>query len=261
MRRLLLFFLMTFVIFALVVGGLLYTADQWIPTITARLGKTEEANKLLIVLPAAIATLLAALTSGVSTLIQTSAQRAVNKELADQKAAIEAELDRKRNVLLEQLDDKKTENMKILENHKTSLAKDLDEHRDEISRKRAELSEAIDNLKEAHQTATYYRFFVGQLRVGAFSSKETKPYHTKLVIERSRLPRESALYLEWCEFMQWGRVLEEKAGKRRAPGQMELWEEIAPDHGNRELGLIFADSGERVLNLIEEEIAKLRAMR
>lgn len=261
MWRLLLFFLITFVIFALVVGGLLYTADQWIPTITARLGKAEEANKLLIVLPAAIATLLAALTSGVSALIQTGAQRAMNRELADQKADIDADLDRKRNSLLEQLDSKKTENMKVLEDHKTSLAKGLDEHRDEISRKRAELNEAIDNLKEARETATYYRFFVGQLRLGAFSGKETKLYHTKLVIDRGRLPRESALYQEWCEFMQWGRVLEEKAGKRKAPGQMEVWEEIVPDHGNRELGLIFADSGERVLTLIEDEIAKLRAMR
>ncbi|MHC6157659.1 hypothetical protein ACVSQB_38555 [Bradyrhizobium elkanii] len=258
MVRLFLFFLIAFVIFACAVGGLLYTADQWIPMITTRLGKPEEANKLLVVLPAAIATLLAALTSGLSALMQTGAQRAMNRELAAQKAAIDEDLDRKRNALLEQLDTKKTENMKALEDHKTDLAKEVDEHRDEISRKRAALSESVDYLKEARETATYYRFFVGQLRVGAYSAKETKPYHAKLVMARDRMPRESELYLEWCAFMQWGRVLEEKAGKRKVPGQVEVWEEIAPEQGDCQLGLIFANSGERVLTLIEDEIEKLR---
>ncbi|WP_139859095.1 hypothetical protein [Bradyrhizobium ivorense] len=261
MWRLFLFFLITFVIFAGVVGGLLYTADQWIPIVTTRLGKAEETNKLLVVLPAAIATLLAALTSGVSALMQTGAQRAMNRELATQKAAIDEDLDRKRNTLLEQLDNKKTDNMKALEDHKTLLAKELDEHRDEISRKRAELGEEIEYLKEARDTATYYRFFVGQLRVGAYSGRETKAYHAKLVIARDRLPRESDLYLEWCAFMQWGRLLEENAGKRKTTGQVEVWEEPIPEHGDLELGVIFADSGERVLALIEEAIAHLRTTR
>ncbi|WP_025038410.1 hypothetical protein [Bradyrhizobium sp. DOA9] len=260
MGRILLFFLITFVVFAAIVGGLLYTADHWMPLLAARFGKPEETNKLFVVLPAAIATVLAALTSGVGALLQAGAQRSMNRDLAAQKAKIDEDLDKKRNDLLKELEDKKTDNMKILEGHKTSLAKDLDKHRDEISRKRAELDEQIDCLKEARDVATYYRFHVGQLRTGTYSIKETKPYHSKLAIIQHRLPGESELLREWRHFTEWGHALEEKAERRKAPGQIEVWEEIVPDHGARELGLIFAGSAQRVLALIEEEMAKLRAI-
>jgi hypothetical protein len=61
--------------------------------------------------------------------------------------------------------------------------------------------------------------------------------------------------------MQWGLLLEENAGKRKAAGQVEVWEEPIPEHGDRELGVIFAESGERVLALIEDAITHLRATR
>lgn len=261
MQRIILFFVITFAIFAAAVYGLLSTAGQWIPIVTSTFGKQEEANKFLIVIPAAVATLLAALTAGVTALLQVSAQRAMNKELAEQKAAIDVELDKKRNALLVELEEKKAENMKVLEDHKSGLTKDLDQHRDEISRKRAELDEKLDDLKEARDIATSYRFFVGQLRTGTYSPKETKPYHPKLVVARDRLPRDSDLYTAWIEFMQWGLVLEERAERLKAPGQIEVWKEPSLDHQGHELGVVFADSGERVLSLIEAEISNLRKAR
>jgi hypothetical protein len=85
--------LFTIVLLALVVGGLLGAAQFWLPTLNTALGYQAEANKFLVIIPAAIATVTAALFNGIASFIGAEAQRKTALELANKRADFEEQLD------------------------------------------------------------------------------------------------------------------------------------------------------------------------
>jgi hypothetical protein len=256
--RVVFFIVLTTAIFLLVLSGIWATSSYWLPWVTTVFGSQLQGNKFLVLIPAAIATIIAAAFNGIAAIITANAQRAAGLELARQKSAIDADLDERRNAFLKELEEKRAEYTKALEDHKAVLTKSLDEHRDGLSLRRAQIDTEIAQLTEAHETAASYRFEVGQLQMGTYSRKEASLIHPKLHLVRDRLARSGELYKAWCLFMQFGHVLEEKAAGQRPLGQRRVWTEIPPKHGDKHLGLLFAESVEGVLTLLNAEADRVR---
>ena len=176
----------------------------------------------------------------------------------ERKGQIIEDLDRKRNELASDLDQRRNELAKSLEDHKGNLATGLSDHQHELTVKRGAIDEKIDQIKEARETVTLYRLAIGSLRFGSYTATEVEPYHSKLALCRDRLPRGSELHDIWCQFMELGHYLEERAKDRKPVGQRRLWIESVASHGDRPLGVVFAERGERILSLLDDEAARAR---
>jgi hypothetical protein len=215
---------------------------------------------ILVVLPAAMATLIGGLLSGVATLLSQKEQRAAALALETRKGEILVDLDRKRNELTEDLDKKRNALAEQLETKKNEHLKSLEDHKTDLSVKRATIDDAVAQLKDARDTLTLYRQSIGALRFGTFSAEEVKPLEQRLALCRDRLDRGGKLYQSWVEFMQQGLYLKESARGKKPREQTRLWisPSLLPEHGGRALGVVFGGMAENTISLLDEEVARAR---
>lgn len=258
--RVALFIVVAIGIFALVAWGAYLTMPYWQPVFLDGKGAPDGAaiRMIVVVFPAAIATVVAALIAGVASLISANAQRSANNAIETRRGEIMEDLDRKRNDLAKDLEDTKNVHLKALEEHRATLTAGLENHRQRLALRLAKIEDEIEQRKQARETATLYRFVIGSIRQGRFAADEAKPCHLRLRLCKESLDDDSPLYKAWCIFMERGHYLEALATGITATEQIALWNSPSPKTG-RELGLEFADSAEDVLTLIRSEIAQVRA--
>lgn len=227
-----------------------YTAGYWLVPVlgNTQAPGTERLAKLIAVVPSALAALMAALISGVVALLVAGYQRRAGKDLETLK-----------NKFTGELEDQKSKLAKSLEDHKDGLAREMKEYEDQLKAGRARLDADALKLAKARELVSTYRVAIGRVREGTFDLKEVTPLESRLVALRDELLKDGPLYKPWCNFMQAGDFLTERAKKlTKATGQRKMSREFHPDHPSLTLSQVFAQTAERVLSVINDEDERLR---
>jgi hypothetical protein len=235
------------VLMAVVGFGVYYAASNWLSGVQG-----NYQLELVKVIPAALATAVAALIAAGASVLNVGLQLRAGKSLEQTKRQLAGELAADNKSYSEEL-----------EGLKTRLAKELDEDKQNLSHQlaieKSEIERQLSQLSLAEETASSYRHLVGMLRFGQHDVDEIDNLLKSVGLVSDRLPAGSDLRKMWNIFRQRGHNLNEMAKKvRTLRTRREVWMTKDERTGNY-LGLDFATSAAQVLELLRDERQKILA--
>lgn len=252
---------MALAIVGLIAVGAYLSEPWWLRALKDTSGNLDQAAllKLVVVVPAAVVALVSSILAGLASALVAKANHDAALALAGKQFEYTKELENIRKTGADDLEKQKGKIVAELDMKRNVLAGSLEAEKVRLSLKRAEIDEKLALFAEAREVSTLYRLSIGALRTNSYDAKEADECRRSVMRVRSKL-RDTPFHKDWGVFEQIGYFIQQKAAKTKVAGQRKLWVGKSPELNDEPLGLAFAKAGELVLQLLDKETVRVRAM-